>query len=87
VRKNESESGSGFPGCVGMSMSPTRESVDSLINVSTINTHDYNCSSDLKDDLQTIASKRMSYLLRHGSVKEAVAMLSQRYIKLADLIK
>jgi len=87
--QNESESGTGFPGCVDMARRPTRESADSLINISrpTINTHDFNCSNYLTDDLQTLVSKRMSYLLRHGAATEAVAMSSQGYVKLADLIK
>jgi len=58
------------------------ESADSLIDT---------CEQDsgiyLDSKLQTLVSKRMSLSLRHAAASEKVAMTSQGYVNIADLIK
>jgi len=79
VMQNESRNEGFFSS--SMDKRPMSESADSLINTSGHN----NCY--LTDNLQTLVSKRMSYLLRHAAAAEKVAMTPQGYVDIADIIK
>jgi len=45
---------------------PMRETADPLTNIYTVNLYQNNCKSCFSDELQTLISKMMSYLLKHG---------------------
>jgi len=83
--ENESENETGFPHRAGMTRRPIMESADSLINTARPITHEYNCASYVTDDLQTLVSKRMSYLSKHAAA-ERVCYDTSGYVKIADLI-
>jgi len=80
VTQNESSKDKGFP----CGMRPMGESADSLLN-----TEESDCCIYLNNNLQTLLSKRMSYLLGHAAATEKVAMAAQGYVTVnkADLFK
>jgi len=85
---NECENEAGFPRITGMAKRPKMESADAVINTAMpITNEEHNCVIYLTDNLQTLVSKRMSHLLRHTAATEKVAMTSQGYVNMADLIK
>jgi len=78
LRKKESNYDRGFP----CGMRPMSKSADSLIN-----TCEHDDGIYLNSNLQTFVSKRMSHLFGHAVATKKVAMTSQGYVNIADLIK
>jgi len=68
-----------------MAKRPINESADLLLHSARPITNEHNCY--LTDNLQTLVSKRMSYLLRHAATTEKVVMTSQGNVNIVDLIK
>jgi len=85
VTQNESKNEAGFL-CSSGNL-PKLESADAAIHTAMPITNEHNNNCYLTDNLQTLMRQRMSHLLRHSAATDKVAMTSQGYLNIVDLIK